>query len=237
MFVPILARLRLTATLFLIATSLTGGAFLSSGSARAQEVAQSTVSPEAAERERAFFRRELPRYAFDVYGRGIRLPDSLVLDPAAAVAELRAAEGVPSATWIGHSTFLIKLAGLNILTDPVFSSRVTPLPPFGPRRLAPPGLKFSDLPSIHLILISHNHYDHLDFPTLRQLAVRDQRTTVIAPQGTGDLLKRAGFSRIVLVESPERVDLGAAEVRAVFAQHNFRGAPLPTKNRRTSTDI
>ena len=218
MSVPIFARLRLAALALLIGAPLLGGALISAPAAHAQDAA--TVSPEAAARERAYFRRELPRYAFDVYGRGKRLPDSLVLDRETALAQFRAAAGAPSATWIGHSTFLIEIAGLNILTDPVFSSRVTPLPPFGPRRLAPPGLKLSDLPRIHVVLISHDHYDHLDFPTLARLAARDKRTVVIAPRDTRDLLERAGFRRIVLIENPENVDLGAVTVRAVFAQHN-----------------
>lgn len=219
MLVTVFARLRLTGLVFLVGASLMG-ASLSLRDAQAQEAATLYVSPEAAARERAFFRRELPKYAFDVYGRGKRLPDALVLDRATAVQDFQAAVGVPSATWIGHSTFLIELAGLNILTDPVFSRYVTPLPPFGPRRLAPPGLRFSDLPRIHLVLISHNHYDHLDFPTLKRLATRDQRTIVVAPRGTRNLLRRAGFSRIVLIENPEQMDFGAVKVRAVLAQHN-----------------
>jgi N-acyl-phosphatidylethanolamine-hydrolysing phospholipase D len=195
-------------------------ALVSAPSPLEQEAATAFVSAEAARRERAYFRRELVKYAFDAYGRGKSLPDSLVLDRRAALAAFKAAEGAPSATWIGHSTFLIEIAGTRILTDPVFSNRVTPLPPLGPERLAPPGLPFSALPPIDIVLISHNHYDHLDVPTLARLAARDRRTVVVAPDGTRDLLARAGFERIVVVETPERVDLGAVDVRAVFAQHN-----------------
>ena len=70
-------------------------------------------------------------------------------------------------TMVGHSTLLIQTAGLNILTDPVWSPRVSPLSFAGPRRVNPPGIAFSQLPPIDLVLVSHNHYDHLDLATLK----------------------------------------------------------------------
>jgi L-ascorbate metabolism protein UlaG (beta-lactamase superfamily) len=79
-------------------------------------------------------------------------------------------QGQTAITWIGHSTVLIQLDGVNILTDPVFSNYVTPLPPFGPRRYQPPGLSLAQLPHIDVVLLSHNHYDHLDLPSIRALA-------------------------------------------------------------------
>jgi len=71
-------------------------------------------------------------------------------------------------TWIGHSTFLIQLDGRNILTDPIFGN-CGPIPSSRLRRLAQPGVALADLPPIHDVLISHNHYDHLDAPTIGQL--------------------------------------------------------------------
>ncbi|TIP66685.1 MAG: hypothetical protein E5X63_46645, partial [Mesorhizobium sp.] len=65
-------------------------------------------------------------------------------------------------TMVGHSSLLIQTAGLNILTDPVWSRRVSPLSFAGPKRVNPPGIAFSNLPPIDLVLVSHNHYDHLD---------------------------------------------------------------------------
>lgn len=73
-------------------------------------------------------------------------------------------------TWIGHSSLLLQLDGLNILTDPIFSEYASPFPPFGPRRHQPPGLTLSQLPHVHVVLISHNHYDHMDLKSLQQLA-------------------------------------------------------------------
>src|SRR3546814_10293586 len=66
------------------------------------------------------------------------------------------------ATWVGHATVLVQAAGLNILTDPIWSDHASPLPPLGPKRVAQPGVRFDDLPKIDLILVSHNHYDHMD---------------------------------------------------------------------------
>ena len=72
-------------------------------------------------------------------------------------------------TWVGHSTFLIQMDGVNILTDPIFNDRSSPFSFGGIKRLAPPGIRFEDLPPIHVILISHNHYDHLDKHTIERL--------------------------------------------------------------------
>ena len=72
-------------------------------------------------------------------------------------------------TWIGHSTVLIQTAGLNILTDPFFSKRASPFQFAGPRRICDPGISIADLPAIDLVLLSHNHYDHLDAPALENL--------------------------------------------------------------------
>jgi L-ascorbate metabolism protein UlaG (beta-lactamase superfamily) len=72
-------------------------------------------------------------------------------------------------TFVNHATVLIQTEGLNILTDPVWSERVSPVSFAGPKRYRPPGIRFDDLPPIDLILVSHNHYDHMDLPTLKRL--------------------------------------------------------------------
>jgi N-acyl-phosphatidylethanolamine-hydrolysing phospholipase D len=76
----------------------------------------------------------------------------------------------PAVTWIGHATVLAQLGGLNLLTDPVFSERASPLSFAGPKRHQPPGVALTDLPRVDLVLVSHNHYDHLDEPSVRALA-------------------------------------------------------------------
>jgi N-acyl-phosphatidylethanolamine-hydrolysing phospholipase D len=75
----------------------------------------------------------------------------------------------PAITWIGHSTMLLQMGGLNILTDPVFSERTSPVSFAGPKRYQPPGIALKDLPRIDIVLISHNHYDHLDTASVKAL--------------------------------------------------------------------
>jgi L-ascorbate metabolism protein UlaG (beta-lactamase superfamily) len=93
-------------------------------------------------------------------------------------------------TMVGHATMLIQTAGLNILIDPVWSERVSPLSFAGPKRVNPPGIAFSDLPPIDLVLVSHNHYDHLDTATLGRLRqVHDP--LVVTPLGNDAIIKAA----------------------------------------------
>ena len=86
---------------------------------------------------------------------------------------LRENQTVPTVTWIGHSTLLVQLDGVNLLTDPIWSERASPVTWAGPKRVIAPGLSFDDLPPIDLVLISHDHYDHLDRQTVRRLWRRD----------------------------------------------------------------
>jgi N-acyl-phosphatidylethanolamine-hydrolysing phospholipase D len=83
---------------------------------------------------------------------------------------LRASAAGPTVTWVGHATLLIQLGGLNILTDPQWSERASPISWAGPKRLVPPGVAFESLPRIDVVLISHDHFDHLDLPTVKRLA-------------------------------------------------------------------
>jgi L-ascorbate metabolism protein UlaG (beta-lactamase superfamily) len=98
-------------------------------------------------------------------------------------------------TFIGHATFLIQTAAGNILTDPMYSQRAGPLNVIGPRRVRQPGVPFDDLPSISMVLLSHNHYDHCDLRTLHKLAQRFN-PLVITPLGNGALVRSAGIRRV-----------------------------------------
>lgn len=95
-------------------------------------------------------------------------------------------------TFINHSTTLIQMDGVNILTDPVWSERVSPVSFVGPRRHRPPGIRFEDLPPIDLVLVSHNHYDHMDVATLRKIDA-----PIVTPLGNAALLRRHGIHRAI----------------------------------------
>ena len=99
-------------------------------------------------------------------------------------------------TWINHATFLLQTAQQCLLTDPIFSERCSPVRWAGPRRVHAPGVAFAALPKIDVVLLSHDHYDHCDGPTLRRLA-REHQPLFIAPLGHHTLLARAGAARIV----------------------------------------
>jgi len=109
----------------------------------------------------------------------VKWPRNLTNPPADKVIE-RIVDGSLRLTYINHATVLIQCDGLNLITDPVFSKRVSPVSFAGPKRYRPAGLAIEDLPPIDVILISHSHYDHLDVRSLRQLCIRDN-PQVIAP--------------------------------------------------------
>ena len=98
-------------------------------------------------------------------------------------------------TWIGHATVLVQTAGLNILTDPIWSTRASPFSFAGPRRVRAPGVRFEDLPRIDLVLVSHNHYDHMDLPTLKRLRDRD-RPLIVTSLGNDAILRGAGIESV-----------------------------------------
>ncbi len=114
--------------------------------------------------------------------------------------------------WLGHSTVLVELGDVRILTDPLLRGRVLHL-----RRAAP--LDASGLDDVDAVLVSHSHYDHLDPPSLRRLP-RDAE--VIVPRGAGELVRRQGFETVVEVEQGDTVSVGAVRVRAVPAAHDSR---------------
>jgi L-ascorbate metabolism protein UlaG (beta-lactamase superfamily) len=92
-------------------------------------------------------------------------------------------------TLVGHSAVLLQISGLNILVDPLWSSRVSPVKFAGPKRVNEPGLAFHDLPPVDAVLVTHNHYDHLDRPTIERLW-RKFRPRIIAPLGNDRIIRR-----------------------------------------------
>jgi L-ascorbate metabolism protein UlaG (beta-lactamase superfamily) len=142
----------------------------------------------------------------------------------------RRVDAGPRITFINHSTFLIQVDGLNILTDPVWSNRVSPVSWAGPKRMSPPGIAFDELPPVHLVLLSHNHYDHMDVPTLHKLrAAHDP--AILTTLGNKAFLERKGFRKVTELnwwdESILTEDL---RVHCTPAQH-FSGRGLFDRDR------
>ncbi|MGQ4273657.1 MBL fold metallo-hydrolase [Terrihabitans sp. B22-R8] len=118
-------------------------------------------------------------------------------------------------TLIGHASFLLQAGGQNILIDPVFSERASPFTFMGPERHNPPGIAFDDLPKIHAVLVTHNHYDHLDTDTLSRLAARDN-PRVLTPLGNDTIMRN--HDRAIAAEAYDwgaRVEL-APDVAVTF---------------------
>ncbi len=122
-------------------------------------------------------------------------------------------------TFINHSTFLIQTEGLNILTDPVWGERVSPVSWAGPKRHRPAGIKYEDLPPIDVVLITHNHYDHLDMPTMKRIW-RDHAPLIITPLGVDLLLKKSNIENIKVTDWWDEVKINdRLSVLSVPAQH------------------
>jgi N-acyl-phosphatidylethanolamine-hydrolysing phospholipase D len=109
----------------------------------------------------------------------------------------RADRGYRSVTWVGHSTVLLQLGPVNVLTDPVWSERASPFQWLGPRRLMSPAVDFDALPPLDVVLLSHNHYDHLDASTVRRIARRFSETPWLCPMGLGKLLQTFGVGQTI----------------------------------------
>lgn len=148
-------------------------------------------------------------------------------DPAACAlaandpAALRSNRERPTLTWIGHSTFLVQLEGANFLTDPIFTNRASPFKHAGQKRVTPVGLKLEDLPPLDFILISHDHYDHLNKATLRALHERQRENPplIIAPAGLGPWFRKRGFPRVAELGWWESLEIAGLRLHGVPAQH------------------
>lgn len=200
----------------------------------------------AARRETPFhhleqgFRNLDPAYAYPLIERARRLiqrtregwpdrgtPLRVVANDGAA---LRANGVKPTLTWIGHSTFLVQIGGLNVLTDPNWNDRASPVSFAGPRRSIPPGLRFEDLPPIHAVVVSHDHYDHCDEPTLRRLATA-HRPRFFVPLGMKALLASFGATDVVELDWWQAATLRGVTFTATPAQHSS-GRWLTDQNER-----
>jgi L-ascorbate metabolism protein UlaG (beta-lactamase superfamily) len=134
------------------------------------------------------------------------------------------------AFWIGHASLYAEIDGVRLLFDPVFSDHASPFA-FGPRRFHPPPIALAELPKIDAVLITHDHYDHLDMHTIEQLARASERTQFIVPLGIGAHLERWGVApqRIRELEWGQEHTLGGARIVSTPARH-YSGRRLGDRN-------
>ncbi|HMI48291.1 MAG TPA: MBL fold metallo-hydrolase [Gemmatimonadaceae bacterium] len=166
-------------------------------------------------------RQRIPRRPAPDPGTFVRVPPEFVV-PRAAPEEL-------TITWIGHTSFLIQMAGLNILLDPIWSERASPIQAVGPRRWVPPAVEFDRLPPIDVVVLSHDHYDHLDATTISRIARRYPAVAWFASLGVGAFLRRRGAREVTERDWWQESAIGALSLTCVPAQH-FSGRTLGRRN-------
>jgi L-ascorbate metabolism protein UlaG (beta-lactamase superfamily) len=151
---------------------------------------------------------EVPASEVPPYQADLRPPDLNALN--------HAEPGKIQVTWIGHSTFLVQTGGLNVLTDPIFSERASPVAFAGPKRVVPPGVPLEKLPPIHAVIISHNHYDHLDVRTIARL---DPGVHYFVPLGLARWFQKQGIRKVTELDWWQSASFGPLRFQAVPAQH------------------
>jgi L-ascorbate metabolism protein UlaG (beta-lactamase superfamily) len=127
-------------------------------------------------------------------------------------------------TAINHSTVLLQQPGITILTDPIWSHRASPIGWAGPKRRRAPGVRFEDLPEIDIVLLSHNHYDHLDVSTIRKLALR--RIEFVVSLGVASLIKKQGATVVHELDWDQSVKIGGIIIHCVPALHFSARGPF-----------
>ena len=133
-------------------------------------------------------------------------------------------------TWMGHSSLLLEIDGKKILTDPVWGPRASFSTLVGPKRFFPAPLAVSDLPPLDAILLSHDHYDHLDYPTIKQLAASD--TPVVCSLGVGSIIEQWGINRKRITELnwSDQATIGNDCVITATPSRHFSGRSLTNRN-------
>lgn len=148
---------------------------------------------------------------------------------ADVAADVRPGRRGASVTWLGHSSAIIRIAGMNVLTDPVIVLKSTPSSPL-PARLARPPLTVDALPAIDAIILSHGDYDHLHEPTIKALARRFPNAMVLAPKNVAAPLRAAGYGQARELAEGETATLGRLRMTALPAVHETRRNPFSLKD-------
>ena len=134
----------------------------------------------------------------------------------------------PMVTWLGHVSVLLQVAGKNVLIDPTLCEFAGPRGRVGAPRRVPPPLIAEDLPPIDWVLISHNHYDHLDYDTITRLIATGQRPRFLVPRGVKAWFDRLGIENVTEMDWWDRIDVGPLHFHFTPAQHWSRRTPLDT---------
>jgi L-ascorbate metabolism protein UlaG (beta-lactamase superfamily) len=144
--------------------------------------------------------------------RGRRTPAPAVIPLSLSTSLPSVQAGQSAVTWIGHATYAVQVGGLTVLTDPVWSEKI----PGIRARLVPPGVPLEAIGHIDAVLISHNHYDHLDAPTIRRL---DRDTPILAPAMLGPFFRQRNFRTVIELDWWESVSIGGVDFGFVPAHH------------------
>ena len=150
-----------------------------------------------------------------------------ISDVQPSIPPRRVEGGGLRATLVNHSTVLLQQRDATILTDPIWSERASPLSWIGPRRRRKPGVSWEDLPPIDVVLLSHNHYDHLDLPTLRRLAARGD-STFIVPARVGRLLRSQNIGPVHELDWGESLPLAGFTIHCGSRSAFLEPAEFPT---------
>jgi len=142
-------------------------------------------------------------------------------EPYGAPPPQHVAPGALRVTFINHATTLIQLDGVNVLTDPIYAARASPVGFAGPHRVRPPGIRFEELPVIHAVVISHNHYDHMDVATLLRVQDAFPGVQIFAGLGNKSFLESKGLRQVAQLDWWQSTQLGATAVKltSVPTQH------------------
>ena len=178
-------------------------------------------NPKGSPKKSVPLRVALPYFA-EMFGRSfnkIEVPTSHVMPREQATRELQDYLDQPGdfITWLGHASFLCRIAGKVILTDPYLTTYAGP-GGFGPRRYVKSGIAIRDLPPIDVLVVSHNHYDHLDERALAQLPEKS-RTTVLVPLNLGDFFRKRGFTHVVEMDWYDELVVNDLKVTALPVVH------------------
>jgi len=169
--------------------------------------------------KRFFNERKMDKGLLDLikwrlYGNSIPWPDSIPVIQQKVPKVLNSL----AVTFINHATTLIQLDGINILTDPIYAKRTSPFSWIGPKRVRKPGVKFEHLPKIDVVIISHNHYDHLNIETLKKISIRDNPLFLIG-LGNGKLLKSHKINNFKELDWNQLHQVNKVKINFLKAKH------------------